>query len=130
MQIDAIIAPLTSDAQNHSVAIYECVHAKLITNNIDHVCLLIDLFIDYLLIDWLALQEVKEKSIVYMCALLSRFGDTLATQLTTTMPLLVDRMRNEISRLTTVKVGLGDGFEWLIDGLMDRGFMDDWLINY
>lgn len=52
------------------------------------------------------LQEVKECAISCMGLVVSAFGDNLKVELPTCLPVLVDRMGNEITRLTAVKVGL------------------------
>ena len=51
-------------------------------------------------------QEVKECAITCMGLVISTFGDNLTAELPTSLPVLVDRMGNEITRLTAVKVGL------------------------
>ncbi|MFQ6643808.1 hypothetical protein Gotur_018826 [Gossypium turneri] len=48
-------------------------------------------------------QEVKECAITCMGLVISTFGDNLGTELHACLPVLVDRMGNEITRLTTVK---------------------------
>lgn len=48
-------------------------------------------------------QEVKERAITCMGTIISTFGDCMQEQLKTVLPLLVDRLRNEITRLTCVK---------------------------
>ncbi|KAF6143925.1 hypothetical protein GIB67_001719 [Kingdonia uniflora] len=48
-------------------------------------------------------QEVKECAISCMGLIISTFGDTLQVELSTCLPVLVDRMGNEITRLTAVK---------------------------
>ncbi|CAN6475376.1 unnamed protein product [Victoria cruziana] len=48
-------------------------------------------------------QEVKECAISCMGLVVSTFGDNLQTELPTCLPVLVDRMGNEITRLTAVK---------------------------
>lgn len=50
-------------------------------------------------------QEVKECAISCMGLLVSTFGDNLRAELPACLPVLVDRMGNEITRLTAVKVG-------------------------
>jgi len=68
---------------------------SLQTDNIVHVsCLTI-----------LLLQEVKECAISCMGLAISTFGDNLKGELPSCLPVLVDRMGNEITRLTAVKVG-------------------------
>ncbi|KAK1434531.1 hypothetical protein QVD17_00278 [Tagetes erecta] len=48
-------------------------------------------------------QEVKECAISCMGLVVSTFGDYLTTELPACLPVLVDRMGNEITRLTAVK---------------------------
>ncbi|KAG6780047.1 hypothetical protein POTOM_016455 [Populus tomentosa] len=48
-------------------------------------------------------QEVKECAISCMGLVISTFGDNLKTELPVCLPVLVDRMGNEITRLTAVK---------------------------
>ncbi|CAN0899465.1 Cullin-associated NEDD8-dissociated protein 1 [Linum grandiflorum] len=48
-------------------------------------------------------QEVKECAISCMGLVISRFGDSLRAELSACLPVLVDRMGNEITRLTAVK---------------------------
>ncbi|PON60377.1 Coatomer beta subunit [Parasponia andersonii] len=48
-------------------------------------------------------QEVKECAISCMGLVVSTFGDNLKAELPTCLPVLVDRMGNEITRLTAVK---------------------------
>lgn len=50
-------------------------------------------------------QEVKECAISCMGLVISTFGDNLTGELPACLPVLVDRMGNEITRLTAVKVG-------------------------
>ena len=52
----------------------------------------------------LLLQEVKECAISCMGLVVSTFGDHLTADLTACLPVIVDRMGNEITRLTAVKV--------------------------
>lgn len=54
----------------------------------------------------LLFQEVKECAISCMGLVVATFGDNLSTELPACLPVLVDRMGNEITRLTAVKVGL------------------------
>ena len=51
-------------------------------------------------------QEVKECAISCMGLVVSTFGDHLTADLPACLPVLVDRMGNEITRLTAVKVCL------------------------
>jgi hypothetical protein len=53
-----------------------------------------------------SIQEVKECAISCMGLVISTFGDKLQGELSMCLPLLVDRMGNEITRLTAVKVVL------------------------
>lgn len=52
----------------------------------------------------LVFQKVKERAITCMGLAVSTFGDLLGTLLPACLPVLVDRMGNEITRLTAVKV--------------------------
>lgn len=48
-------------------------------------------------------QEVKERAITCMGQVVASLGDYLQEQLAECMPIFVDRLRNEITRLTTVR---------------------------
>ena len=48
-------------------------------------------------------QEVKERAITCMGQVVASLGDTLTAKLPECMPIFVDRLRNEITRLTTVR---------------------------
>lgn len=48
-------------------------------------------------------QEVKERAITCMGQVVTSLGDYLQDQLAECMPIFVDRLRNEITRLTTVR---------------------------
>ncbi|CAG8508691.1 1192_t:CDS:10, partial [Dentiscutata heterogama] len=48
-------------------------------------------------------QEVKERSIMCLGVLISQAGDNLQDELKVCMPILLERLRNEVTRLTTVK---------------------------
>ncbi|KAL3538471.1 hypothetical protein ACH5RR_001837 [Cinchona calisaya] len=48
-------------------------------------------------------QEVKESAITCMGLVVSTFGDQLSGEISACLPVLVDRMGNEITRLTSVK---------------------------
>lgn len=63
--------------------IYQCTLLKLKATDID--------------------QEVKERAISCMGLIISILGDHLRDELQTCLPIFVDRLRNEITRLTTVK---------------------------
>ena len=49
-------------------------------------------------------QEVKERAIACMGQIIAHLGDSLQGELPTCLPIFLDRLRNEITRLTTVKV--------------------------
>lgn len=63
--------------------IYDCTLTRLKTADID--------------------QEVKERAIACMGQILAHFGDMLTDVLYVCLPIFLDRLRNEITRLTTVK---------------------------
>ncbi|XP_077989699.1 cullin-associated NEDD8-dissociated protein 1-like isoform X1 [Glandiceps talaboti] len=48
-------------------------------------------------------QEVKERAISCMGQIICNLGDQLKNELRTCLPIFLDRLRNEITRLTTVK---------------------------
>ncbi|XP_062521004.1 cullin-associated NEDD8-dissociated protein 1-like isoform X2 [Corticium candelabrum] len=48
-------------------------------------------------------QEVKERAIACMGQILTNLGDVLSAKLLTCLPIFVDRLRNEITRLAAVK---------------------------
>ena len=48
-------------------------------------------------------QEVKERAITCMGQVVASIGDALVAKLPECMPIFVDRLRNEITRLTTVR---------------------------
>ena len=48
-------------------------------------------------------QEVKERAIACLGQIISHLGDHLQGELSTCLPIFLDRLRNEITRLTTVK---------------------------
>ncbi|KAF9934606.1 Cullin-associated NEDD8-dissociated protein 1 [Linnemannia zychae] len=48
-------------------------------------------------------QEVKERSILCLGVLLSRVGDELKTELAACLPLLLEKLQNELTRLMAVK---------------------------
>ncbi|XP_046829916.1 cullin-associated NEDD8-dissociated protein 1 isoform X2 [Vespa crabro] len=66
-----------------SADIYHCTLMRLRTADID--------------------QEVKERAIACMGQILAHFGDTLSNELHVCLPIFLDRLHNEITRLTTVK---------------------------
>lgn len=69
-------APFTSD-------LYHCTLVRLRAADID--------------------QEVKERAIACMGQIICNLGDYLQGELPTCLPIFLDRLRNEITRLTTVK---------------------------
>ncbi|KOC62116.1 Cullin-associated NEDD8-dissociated protein 1, partial [Habropoda laboriosa] len=75
--------PCYFDFATLSGEIYRCTLMRLRTADID--------------------QEVKERAIACMGQILAHFGDTLSDELHVCLPIFLDRLRNEITRLTTVK---------------------------
>ncbi|CAK9808310.1 Cullin-associated NEDD8-dissociated protein 1 [Anthophora quadrimaculata] len=75
--------PCYFDFATLSGEIYRCTLMRLKTADID--------------------QEVKERAIACMGQILAHFGDTLSDELHSCLPIFLDRLRNEITRLTTVK---------------------------
>ncbi|KAG7200534.1 hypothetical protein KM043_001097 [Ampulex compressa] len=71
------------DFTSLSSEIYRCTLMRLRTADID--------------------QEVKERAIACMGQILAHFGDALCDELHICLPIFLDRLRNEITRLTTVK---------------------------
>ncbi|XP_014472303.1 PREDICTED: cullin-associated NEDD8-dissociated protein 1 [Dinoponera quadriceps] len=75
--------PCYFDFTSLSGEIYHCTLKRLRTADID--------------------QEVKERAIACMGQILAHFGDSLSNELHICLPIFLDRLRNEITRLTTVK---------------------------
>lgn len=75
--------PCYFDLTSLSGEIYRCTLMRLRTADID--------------------QEVKERAIACMGQILAHFGDILSDELHVCLPIFLDRLRNEITRLTTVK---------------------------
>lgn len=75
--------PINFDFTALSGEIYQCTLTRLKTADID--------------------QEVKERAIACMGQILAHLGDTLYDELPVCLPIFLDRLRNEITRLTTVK---------------------------
>lgn len=48
-------------------------------------------------------QEVKERAIACMGQIIANMGDVLQTELVTCLPLFMERLRNEVTRLSSVK---------------------------
>uniref|UniRef100_A0A0P6FDL4 Cullin-associated NEDD8-dissociated protein n=1 Tax=Daphnia magna TaxID=35525 RepID=A0A0P6FDL4_9CRUS len=86
-QLVRVMRPLDSattfDFTPYTVSIYDSVLVRLKAADLD--------------------QEVKERAISCMGFIVSHLGDHLADQLMVCLPIFLDRLRNEITRLTTVK---------------------------
>lgn len=86
-QFVKVIRPLTSpssyDFAPFTSDIYQCTLVRLKAADID--------------------QEVKERAISCMGQIICNLGDYLKSELPVCLPILLDRLRNEITRLTTVK---------------------------
>uniref|UniRef100_A0A8D8LDT7 Cullin-associated NEDD8-dissociated protein 1 n=1 Tax=Cacopsylla melanoneura TaxID=428564 RepID=A0A8D8LDT7_9HEMI len=86
-QFVKVIRPLTSpssyDFAPFTPDIYQCTLVRLKAADID--------------------QEVKERAISCMGQIICNLGDYLKSELPVCLPILLDRLRNEITRLTTVK---------------------------
>ncbi|RWS15707.1 Cullin-associated NEDD8-dissociated protein 1-like protein [Dinothrombium tinctorium] len=86
-QMVRIIRPLETPStfkyDGYLQIIYTCTFSKLKASDID--------------------QEVKERAITCMGQIISSFGDSMVAEVAVTLPVLVDRLRNEITRLTCVK---------------------------
>uniref|UniRef100_A0A8R1TWV1 TIP120 domain-containing protein n=1 Tax=Onchocerca volvulus TaxID=6282 RepID=A0A8R1TWV1_ONCVO len=83
-----VLRPLTSEQGNFDYSpyvdsIYEAIIGKLKATDID--------------------QEVKEKAITAAGLLVATFGDFLKDKLPICLPIFLDRLRNEMTRLVTVK---------------------------
>ncbi|CAK1601877.1 unnamed protein product [Parnassius mnemosyne] len=77
------IEPPPPELQQFIPAMYECTLVRLRATDMD--------------------QEVKERAIAACGQLLCHFGDYLQNELAICLPILLERLRNEITRLTTVK---------------------------
>ncbi|ORX91195.1 Cullin-associated NEDD8-dissociated protein 1 [Basidiobolus meristosporus CBS 931.73] len=77
------LSPLGENSKSYIQQICKATLARLFTSDAD--------------------QEVKERSITCLGVLLSQTGDELKPELKECMPLLLERLKNEITRLTTVK---------------------------
>ncbi|XP_014297197.1 cullin-associated NEDD8-dissociated protein 1 [Microplitis demolitor] len=75
--------PINPEFTSLSAEIYRSTLARLKTADID--------------------QEVKERAIACMGQIIAHLSDTLNDQLPVCLPIFLDRLRNEITRLTTVK---------------------------
>lgn len=76
-------APVTFDYTPFTRDIYNCTLVRLKASDID--------------------QEVKERAISTMGQIISNLGDCLSDELPVCLPIFLDRLKNEITRLTTVK---------------------------
>ena len=63
--------------------IYECTLQKLKSQEVD--------------------QEVKERAIICMGQIISNLGDVLNAELAVCLPIFLERLRNEVTRLSAVK---------------------------
>lgn len=88
--------------------IYNAILTRLANQDQDQVCQTAfdnSEMSPFLTSSWLfSYQEVKECAISCMSLIISTFGDNLQLELPACLPILVDRMGNEITRLTAVKV--------------------------
>ncbi|XP_077518379.1 cullin-associated and neddylation-dissociated 1 isoform X1 [Amblyomma americanum] len=86
-QLVKVIRPLDQECsfrfEPYVKDIFECTLTKLKASDID--------------------QEVKERAITCMGYILCHLGDSLQAELAVCLPIFLDRLRNEITRLTTVK---------------------------
>lgn len=87
-QLVKVIRPLDDmkvdfDFMPYLASIYQCTLMKLRATDID--------------------QEVKERAIACMGQVICNMGDTLGPELATCLPIFLDRLKNEITRLTAVK---------------------------
>ena len=76
-------SPTTFDFTLYTNNIYQCCFTKLKAQDID--------------------QEVKERAISCMGQIVAHLGDSLQQQLPHCLPIFLDRLKNEITRLTAVK---------------------------
>lgn len=86
-QLVKVIRPLDEpekfDYKPYVNTLYESTLARLVAADID--------------------QEVKERAISCMAQIVHSLGDSLGSHFKTCLPIFVDRLKNEITRLTTVK---------------------------
>jgi len=76
-------SPTTFDFTLYTANIYNCCYVRLKAQDID--------------------QEVKERAISCMGQVVAHLGDSLQAELTSCLPIFLERLRNEITRLTAVK---------------------------
>ncbi|CAH2989470.1 unnamed protein product [Chilo suppressalis] len=77
------VEPPPQELQQFIPAMYECTLVRLRATDMD--------------------QEVKERAIATCGQLICHFGDYLQNELPVCLPIFLERLRNEITRLTTVK---------------------------
>ncbi|XP_063834231.1 cullin-associated NEDD8-dissociated protein 1 [Ostrinia nubilalis] len=77
------VEPPPEELQQFIPAMYECTLVRLRATDMD--------------------QEVKERAIATCGQLICHFGDYLQNELPVCLPIFLERLRNEITRLTTVK---------------------------
>ncbi|KOB74043.1 putative Cullin-associated NEDD8-dissociated protein 1 [Operophtera brumata] len=82
-EVEMAIEPPSKELQAFIPAMYECTLVRLRATDMD--------------------QEVKERAIAACGQLLCHFGDYLQPELPVCLPIFLERLRNEITRLTTVK---------------------------
>ncbi|XP_018011148.1 cullin-associated NEDD8-dissociated protein 1 [Hyalella azteca] len=75
--------PSSFDFTPYTLQLYQCALARLKAADLD--------------------QEVKERAIACMGQIISHLGDHLQDELATCLPIFLERLKNEITRLTTVK---------------------------
>jgi len=76
-------SPTTFDFTLYTANIYSCCFVRLKAQDID--------------------QEVKERAISCMGQVVAHLGDSLQAELSSCLPIFLERLRNEITRLTAVK---------------------------
>lgn len=75
--------PAVANYENLTMKLYECTFKRFKASDID--------------------QEVKERAITCMGQIISNCGDILEYELPKCLPIFLERLKNEIARLTTVK---------------------------
>lgn len=76
-------APMAAEFTPFVSQIYDCTLQKLKSSEVD--------------------QEVKERAIICMGQIVSNLGDVLNTELSVCLPIFLERLRNEVTRLSAVK---------------------------
>ncbi|XP_028035138.1 cullin-associated NEDD8-dissociated protein 1 [Bombyx mandarina] len=82
-EVEVAVEPPPEELKQFIPAMYECNLVRLRATDMD--------------------QEVKERAIAACGQLLCHFGDYLQNELPVCLPIFLERLRNEITRLTTVK---------------------------